>query len=121
MHARMGARMCENSYIYTHTKTQTDRQTDRQTDTQTRGDSASIFFKEKRRISPNLSHCSLHLASYHYAQMTCSCVDVYCVVAMVIGCVFLSVLRALEVFRLEPQAASYQQQWLNNDSRLEIL
>ncbi|CAB1439804.1 unnamed protein product [Pleuronectes platessa] len=50
-----------------------------------------------------------------------TCADVHRVVAMVIGCVFSSALRALEVFRLGPQAASYQRQRLNNDSRLPIL
>lgn len=33
---------------------------------------------------------------------------------------FLSGLRALEVFGLVLEPASYQQQWLNNDFRLQI-
>lgn len=61
----------------------------------------------------------MYLDSYHYALMTRSCVDVYSVVVMVIGGVFSSAPRALEVFRLVPQPASYQQQWLRNDFRLE--
>lgn len=62
----------------------------------------------------------MHLDSSRDALMTCSCVDVYRAVAMVIGCVFFSVLRALEVFRLVPQPAPYQQRWLHNDFSLEI-
>lgn len=52
--------------------------------------------------------------------MMCSCVDVERILALVIDGVFFSVLRALEVFRPILRAASYQQQRLNNDSRLEV-